>query len=833
MTSAGRTMAGAAILAGLTFQVARSAPAAQDHAGALIQQELDAPFSYFRAPTDQLGFENSPKAIIVTYDGAFVSAYGELSFYAGAPASLRPVNQRVKTLVDDYLPVIRFGFDRDGLRYDFEAFATPAGMDPRANLIGFIQCTVHNPGTRPVSAAFGANYGDIASAINVDPAYDWFTGQRQALKRALRTQRGDWHSKLFLDEDAFNAGRAEVSFENGRMVRGGHLVFTGPSEDARPGMPGFTSALKEAAVEYDFTLGAGRTRVFQFDLPAVPTAMSRAAAVASVTGARYDDYRAKTVAYWQARVADAGRFSVADPKVMHVFKTSLVNDLIAREMNEDGRVYQRVNRIHYNYFWVRDGSYFVRTYDMLGLHALARETLDAFLVWQDGKPVSFFKPGSPQPPGARLSVQDDYWGQVLWAFGAHIRTTGDRALLAQIYPLLGPHIDEFVAKCAADPRGLWPVAGPYDNEAINGHYTGHSFWALLGLKYAVFLAEAMGRRDDAATWQKIHDDYEASFLKQLRALAAHADGYIPPGMDTVTDGNDWANASGGLYPFDVLTKDDPLARQTLEIVRDNNYQEGIMTYGGNAWVAKQQKQAGNTKPHGTLHHYETFYVTEGNTILGEQRKVIEDLYSILVHTSSTNAGFEFGIPAWTTRDPKSNFTPHGWFAARYLAQIRNLLVREDGTELHLTSALAPLWVRPGRQVKVSDAPTFFGSVSYTLDSRQDGATLSLDDRWKAGAAPTAVVFHLPWFVTAESATVDGTPVSIAGGAIRLPPDARTVEVRWRRGAEPNLSYDEAVRLYLDKYYRKPAGADYDFLFPAPRASGGGGPEQPSASSPRP
>jgi hypothetical protein len=816
MTRVRRTLAGAAAVVALTTQFAHSTPAAQDHAAALIQQELSEPFSYFKAPTDQLGFKNSPKATIVTYDGAFVSAYGQLSFYAGAPQSIKPVNKRVKTLLDDYLPVIRFGFDRDGLRYDFEAFAAPAGMDPRANLVTFIACTVRNPGRQPQAGTLGANYGDISSDINLDPAYDWFKGQRAALKNALRTQRSDWHSKLFMDEAQFAAGKQTVSFQGGRMIQGGHLVFTGPKDGATPGMPGFANPFKEAAVEYDFSLGAGETRVFRFAMPAVPTVLSKSAVVAEVVDARYDDYRARVIAFWKAEVAKADRFSVSDPKVMNTFRTSLVNDLVAREMIEDGDVYQRVNRIHYNYFWIRDGSYFVRTYDMLGLHDIARETLQAFLVWQNGKPVSFFKPGAPQPPGARLSVQDDYWGQVLWAMGAHIRTTGDRALLDEIYPLLGPHIDEFAAKCAKDPRGLWPVAGPYDNEEITGHYTGHSFFALLGLKYAVFMAKEEGRADDAAKWQKIHDDYEANFLKQLRELAAKSEGYIPPGMDTVTDGNDWDNASGGLYPFEVLAKDDPLARKTLEMVRGYNYQEGIITYGGNAWVAKQQKQEGSNKPHGTLHHYETFYVTEGNAILGEQQKVIEDLYSILAHTASTNAGFEFGIPAWTTRDPRSNFTPHGWFASRYMSLIRNVLVREEGTAVHITSALAPLWVRPGQRVKVTGAPTFFGSVGYTLDSRADGATLTLANNWKDKAGPTAVVFHIPWFITATSATIDGKAAPVANGAITLPPNARTVEVRWRRAAEPNLTYDEAVRLYLEKYYRKPAGADYDFLFPVIR-----------------
>ncbi len=788
--------------------------AAPDRAAAAIRAELAEPFCYFRAPTDQLGFEGSPNATVVTYDGAFVSAYGQLSFYAGAPGSMRPVNKRVKTLVDDYLPVIRFGFDRDGLRYDFEAFATPIDLDPRGNLVTFVRCTVSNPGKQDVKAALGANFGAIASEINVDPAYDWFMGQRQALEKALRHQRSaTWHSRMFMDEARFDAGRRESSFADGKMIAGGHLVFTAPADGARVGLPGFDSRFKEAAVEYDFALRPGERRAFRFGMPAVPVALARPAAVADVVRAGYDDYRARTVAYWKARVAEADRFSVDDPKVMNTFRTSLVNDLVAREVAEDGTVYQRVNKIHYDYFWVRDGAYFVRTYDMLGLPQVARQTLHAFLVWRDGKPVGFFKPGAPQPPGARLSVQDDYWGQVLWAVGAHVRTTGDRELLEAVYPLLGPHIAEFVEKCSRDPKGLWPVAGPYDNEEITGHYTGHSFWALLGLKYAVRMAEEMGRPADAAAWQKVHDDYAANFLRRLRALTAASDGYIPPGMDNVTDGNDWDNASGGLYPFGALAKDDPMARQTLQMVRDDNYQEGIITYGGNAWVAKQRKLEGRTEPRGTLHHYETFYVTEGNTILGEQRKVIEDLYSILAHTGSTNSGFEFGIPAWGTRDPRDNFTPHGWFAARYMSQIRNLLVREEGRELHLASALAPAWVRPGRQVRVTGAPTFFGTVSYTLDCRRDGATLTLSPAWKPSAEPAAIVFHTPWFIRATSASADGRPVTIADGAIRVPPGTRRVEMRWTRSAEPNLSYQEAVRLYLDKYYRHPAGADYDFLFP--------------------
>lgn len=777
-----------------------------------IRRELSEPFCYFSAPTDQLGFKNSPKATVVTSDGAFISAFGQLSFYAGSPDNLRPINKRVKTLVDGYIPVIRFQFDRDGLHYAFEAFASPVNLDPRNNLITFVQCKVTNPSGEAQNGILGANFGEIDSDVNTDKSFDWFKGQRTALKGALGAQRSTvWNSKPFMDQAAFTKSKPDPKFVNGLASEHGHLVFVGPDSNAKPGMPDYFNRFKETAVEYPFSLQPGAERVFRFKMPAVPTELTRTAAIADVVNANYDKYRANTIQFWKSEVAKANRFSVQDPKVMNTFRTSLVNDLIASEVGEGGQIYQRVNKIHYDYMWIRDSSFFVRTYDMLGLHEMAKSALQDFIVWKDGKAVSFFKPGAPQPAGARLSVQEDYWGQVLWAFGAHCRTTGDRAMLEQIYPLLQDHIDEFVAKCAKDPRGLWPVAGPYDNEAIDGHYTGHSFWALLGLKYAVMMANDMNRPDDAAKWQKVHDDYETLFLKQLRELASHSEGYIPPGMDKISDGNDWDNASGGIYPFEVLTKDDPLAQKTLRMVRDFNYQEGIVTYGSNAWVAKTMKEQGKTFDRGTLHHYETFYITESNTVLGEQKKVVEDLYSILAHTGSTNSGFEFCIPAWSTRDPGDNFTPHGWFAARFMSQIRDSLVREEGTQLHLASVLAPDWVEPGKEVIVTDAPTFFGSASYRLHSTKGGATVSLSNKWNK--APAQVVLHTPWFVKVTSAAVDGKSVEVGDHQLVLDPNAKRVDLKWQWIEKPNLSYKEAVKLFLEKFYKRAPGTNYDFLFP--------------------
>ena len=609
------------------------------------------------------------------------------------------------------------------------------------------------------------------------------------------------------------------------MVQGGHLVFTGPAEAARGrACRDSTSAFKEAAVEYDFTLRAGGTRVFRFAMPAVPTSLDQRRGRRADCGARATTTIARrTIAFWKAEVAQGrpvlGGRSEGDEHVQ---------DEPGQRSDRAGSRARTAASISAStgFTTTTSGSGTDRTSSARttcsACTTLARETLDAFLVWQDGKPVGFFKPGAPQPPGARLSVQDDYWGQVLWAMGAHIRTTGDRALLEQIYPLLGPHIDEFVAKCAADPRGLWPVAGPYDNEEINGHYTGPQLLGAAGLEVRrVHGAGRWAGRPTPTRWQKIHDDYEAELPRSSCAtLAAKSDGYIPPGMDSVTDGNDWANASGGLYPFEVLAKDDPLARQTLEMVRDYNYQEGIMTYGGNAWVAKQQKQAGNTKPHGTLHHYETFYVTEGNTILGEQRKVIEDLYSILAHTGSTNARLR--VRHSGLDDARSAIELH---AARLVrrplhgADPQPAGARGGDRGAHHVGAGAA--VGRGRAGR-SRSPTRRRSSARSATRSTAGRTAPRcrsPISWKDGRA--ADRGRVPHPVVRDAALGDDRRAGrrpIAGGAISTAAGrahGRGALAPAGVGAEPELRRGRAP-VSREGTYRKPAGADYDFLFPVIR-----------------
>jgi hypothetical protein len=203
-----------------------------------------------------------------------------------------------------------------------------------------------------------------------------------------------------------------------------------------------------------------------------------------------------------------------------------------------------------------------------------------------------------------------------------------------------------------------------------------------------------------------------------------------------------------------------------------------------------------------LHHYLTMKNTETEVIRGDQQMAVEELYALVLHTSSTHAGFEFAILPWGTRDFGLNLSPHGWFSAKFRTLVRNMMVREEGNELHLLSVISPEWIKPGAVITVRRAPTEFGSVSFELRVPADGqATLHLDNH--LARAPEKTILHLPWFLHGIAAAADGNKIPISDGTITLPSGTTEVRLQWVKDtATPQLSYARAVEDYKAEYKRR-------------------------------
>src|SRR5919199_931492 len=295
--------------------------------------------------------------------------------------------------------------------------------------------------------------------------------------------------------------------------------------------------------------------------------------------------------------------------------------------------------------------------------------------------------------------------------GEHYRLTGDAAFARRMYPAVRRAMAWFVSQRGAN-GGLMPaVVTSSDNDLVAGHLAGDNFWAAAGLAAAVDLARAVGDRGTAAGWAAVLGDLRATIRRRVAAIAPH--GPIPPAFDRPGGqiwGILWASYIGGVYPARSV-----VVRNTIRRAR-RAFSEGILTYLDRR----------------LLHNYPGFRVFEPDLLANRQADVVRGLYAELAHTTGTNAGWEAATSPFGDRLIDDATTPHGWWAAEYVTLVRNMLVRERGSDVYLMSALSPSWLTPGQRIAVRGAPTARGRVSFTLSSIGGGAVLSWSSSLRAG-----------------------------------------------------------------------------------------------------
>jgi hypothetical protein len=744
--------------------------------GQMVSPSIDPPhqpFSYFSQPTDEIGVMDAPEATEITPEGYLYTGFGELMFFTGADDE--PVNQRLRTLEQGYLPIDSYVLHKDGIAYRFTMFAATLDGTPEGQLVDFIRVTMKNESTEPTRAllATGFRYQPPATTTSR-------TGDNRFYRPATAKQLGNYRQPGV----AFNAAW-EYRFDGNAFLRDGQAMYVFPSgaqlsftlheesndvPDLTPRKLNLLPDTPAGVARFAKMLKPGEETTLDFKLPVIPVAPGPA--LDAVEQASFDEFHGRVVNFWEGMLHQGMQVTLPEKKVTDTFRANLIYDLIARN-KIDGNYIQTVNDLHYHAFWLRDSSDIVRSYDVTGYSAIASEVLDFFPRWQT-------------PDGNFLSQAEQYdaWGQTLWIYGAHFRITHDRAFAEKVFPSMVRAVAWLHQARAGDPMHLIPASASLDNENVPGHITGYDFLALDGLHEAILMAKALGKTDDAANFQSEYDDFRATFLKKLDEVTATTGGYIPPTLDGKKGGQDWGNLLGA-YPEPVLAPDDPKITATLKNTQAR-YQEGLITYGDGRW----------------LHHYLTIKNTLTEVVRGDQEQAVRELYALLVHTSSTQAGFEYCIRPWGDRNFQNNLSPHGWFAAEYRTLLRNMFVREQSDDLHLLPVVSPEWIGVGKTISVTGVPTDFGTVSLNLEQPDaSSAVLHVTSQWVD--APQHLVLHLPWFMKVAAVTADGKAVGVSGNAVTLPSGTQAVRLRWTRVAGSTAySYEHAVDAYKAEYLRR-------------------------------
>ncbi len=747
--------------------------------GQMVNPSIDdphEPFSYYSKPTDVIGVMDGRWGTEVTPEGYLYTGYGELMFFTGNPPD--PVNHRVKTLLDGYIPVISYAFQKDGVEYEITAFAATLDGNPESPLINFVRVKLKDVTKQGRAAFFGVGVRFQGESNTGDGTAD----HRFVRPIKMKFLGGPEQAGVPFDPDWI------YSFSKNAFFRSDSLMYMFPVNPSPEKMMTLNIRYNRpqdltartlqvlpttpvGIVNYEVLLRPGEERTLEFKMPYTPI-RSGDPMLVQLDTARFDDYLQKTVDFWQDFLSKGLRISVPESKVVNTFKANLIYDLIART-KEDGFYIQRVNDFQYRKFYLRDASFIIRMYLLSGYFNTARECLRFYPRWQE-------------PDGNFVSQggQFDGWGQTMWAYGQYFRFTRDTAFAEEVYPSILKAFQWLVKAREADPLHLMPVTRPGDNEDIAGHITGHNFWALDGLKNMVVIAEGLGRHADEAKFQHEYDDLYRTLLGRLDTLTSGTGGYIPPGLDGANPpGQDWGNMLT-LYPELLFSPFDRMVTATLDSTRAK-YREGIMTYGNGAY----------------LHDYLTMRNTQDELVRNEQETALKEFYAVLVHTGSTHGGFEYAIHPWGTREFDGNLAPHGWYAAEIRTLIRNMMVREQDGDLHLFSCISPDWIREGQEISVAHAPTYFGEVNMVFKFEKKEASLILNDRFTDN--PRHLVLHLPWFMQVKSVTANGRSLKADGDEVYLPVPASKVVIKWKRMPDtPAMSYENAVRQYEKEYREK-------------------------------
>jgi hypothetical protein len=743
----------------LLFAVLLLLPTLETGVG-ILKEPFPPAYEYWRAPVTQIGMPNGPFGTEVTPEGDLYTGYHE--FFLRYGVEYGPGRICSKHWLAGGIPIVRYYQQADGLIYQVETFGTSLNGRPDGPLADMMAVTIVNPRSWPITAVLTSGFRYRGESVYRPKPRIKFNSKwvyRFKGDFALRGGRilGQMPPSPALRE-GFH-GQSYLMIAEGVAPRKDEdYQFRGSDRGVGP-----ATAVMESV--YKIPIRPYRQRRLVFKILHQPAGLEARSALARLD---YDEEKRKIARLWDSLFDRAATFETPDVKLADMAEASIANLFIGCDVQGKWLV-PRVNELQYDGFYYRDGAWMIRAFDLTGYPDQAKRCLDYFLYKQ--RPDGLFQSQKGQLDG---------WGQALWALGQHARITGDRGYEKRLMPPVEKAIKWLRLARRQDAAitgkpGLLPASDPKDNEQIAGHLFGSNFWAYRGLLEAMRIAEGAGDAKRAAEWKRDLADYRKALMAALGPATARAGGAIPPAEEP--GGYDWGNLQV-VSPGAFLPPDHPWVTATLNRAR-SQFNEGLMTY-----IRRD-----------TIHGYVGFDVPETELMRGEGEKALDALLSAAAHATGANGGFEYGSAR--RRDYGKNLSPHGCFAAKYLSLYRNCLVRETPDALYLGSALSPAWVLPGERVRVKNAPTDFGPVSYDLDGVAGGARLTLKLDGGARTKPLRkIVLSAPVGSRIVSAEAPGGGALFNEKSVTLSPKSQSVRISWTLPRDAERWTSEA---YMKRY----------------------------------
>ena len=489
------------------------------------------------------------------------------------------------------------------------------------------------------------------------------------------------------------------------------------------------NGLPMADEEIAILIQPGEKAVFEFYLPHTPLSKERAQELSRQSfDLRFNECRE----FWKTKLAKAAQISVPEPRINEMIQAGLLHlDMVTYGNDPSGTlapcigVYSPIGT---------ESSPIIQFYISMGLHDIARRSLTFFLDKQhdDGMIQNF--------GGYMVET-----GAALWSMGEYFRYTKDKEWVKAIEPKLLKACN-FLIKWREDNKkvelkgkGYGMIAGkvadpedPFHQYMLNGY-------AYLGLSRVAEMLKVIDPEQskrlygEAAEW-KI--DIRTSLMNSIsnspvvplgdgswcptvppwteasgpRALHLIPETFVSHGTVTAPD-----VLLGPLYLVfcEVLAPDEQISAMMLDYHSELYYQHNAAFsqpyYSRHNWV---QLKLGLVKP-----FLKTYYNTFSALADRETYTFWEHLFQVSPHKTHEE----------------------GWF----LMETRWMLYLEEGQTLKLLPGIPRKWLEDGKQIKLKNVASYFGSISLEVTSNLKSGSIEASITCNSDSKPHEVIIRLP------------------------------------------------------------------------------------------
>ena len=562
------------------------------------------------------------------------------------------------------------------------------------------------------------------------------------------------------------SGIGATSFANGDITE--YLVQGGlPSEQQVLDEKGFCSA----ALAYDFDVVSGSVKEIHLVVPFHAWRGSPTPNMNDESAGIYVSLaHASTRTMWQSML---DRFQVKLPPSAQPIINTIKSNLAYIFINQDGPRIQPGSR-NYERSWIRDGSLTSTALLQLGIKDEVRGYVDWYSTFQfpSGK-----IPCVVDSRGGDPTNEHDSHGQMIYLIMQTFHFTNDTAWLRTKWETVVNTV-RYIQKLRAERKtDLYRNGTPQQRacyglvpESISheGYWNNpmHSYWddffILRGLKDATAIAGIVGEKKLEAEFAVEREDFRKDFYASIRrAMKNKKINYIP-GCVELGD-FDATSTTVGINPANELgVIPEPALHSTFDRYYD--------------YFTKRKN---NTVAWKDYTPYENRVI--GSFVYLDQKERAQDALAFFMNDRRPH-----GWNHWAEvvhRDPLApkyiGDMPHTWCGSDFIRSVRAIFVyeRENDTALVVGAGIADSWVDDSAGVTVTNLPTYYGTISYSIKRVGKSVVVHLDGTLHVPSGK--IIVKSPLSKRIKSATVNGVKVkAVKGKEIRVDKLPSTITISY-------------------------------------------------------